>query len=61
MGERITKNLVEESLIRSILNRRPEKGLIHHSDRGSQYCSREYRKMLDHYGVIASIRNLTNT
>ena len=60
MGERITKNLVEESLIRSILNRRPEKGLIHHSDRGSQYCSREYRKILDQYGVIASMSRKGN-
>jgi putative transposase len=60
MGERITKNLVEESLIRSIMNRRPEKGLIHHSDCGSQYCSREYRKILDHYGVIASMSRKGN-
>ena len=60
MGERITKNLVEESLIRAIMNRRPEKGLIHHSDRGSQYCSREYRKILDHYGVIASMSRKGN-
>jgi len=60
MGERMTKNLVEESLIRAILTRRPEKGLIHHSDRGSQYCSREYRKLLDHYGVIASMSRKGN-
>ena len=60
MGERITKNLVEESLIRAILNRRPEKGLIHHSDRGSQYCSREYRKIIDQYGVIASMSRKGN-
>jgi transposase InsO family protein len=60
MGERMTKNLVEESLIRAILTRRPEKGLIHHSDRGSQYCSHEYRKILDYYGLIASMSRKGN-
>jgi transposase InsO family protein len=60
MGERITKNLVEESLIRAIMTRRPGKGLIHHSDRGSQYCAHEYRKILDHYGVIASMSRKGN-
>jgi len=60
MGERMTKNLVEESLIRAIIARRPGKGLIHHSDRGSQYCSHEYRKILDHYGLIASMSRKGN-
>jgi transposase InsO family protein len=60
MGGRMTKNLVEESLFRAIMIRRPEKGLLHHSDRGSQYCSREYRKLLAQYGVIASMSRKGN-
>ena len=60
MGERITKNLVGESLIRAVTTRRPDKGLIHHSDRGSQYCSHEYRKVLDQYGLIASMSRKGN-
>jgi len=43
MGERLTRNLVSESLFKAVAAKRPAKGLIHHSDRGSQYCSREYR------------------
>ena len=46
MGDRLTRNLVRESLIRAISIRKPVDGLIHHSDRGSQYCSYEYRDML---------------
>jgi putative transposase len=46
MGDRLTRNLVRESLIRAISIRKPVEGLIHHSDRGSQYCSYEYRDML---------------
>jgi len=60
MGERITKNLVAASLIRAVMRRRPEKGLIHHSDCGSQYCSLEYRKILDHYGMTASMSRKGN-
>jgi transposase InsO family protein len=46
MGTRLTRDLVSESLIRAIAVRDPAKGLIHHSDRGSQYCSYEYRDIL---------------
>ncbi|PTL34957.1 hypothetical protein CLG94_12085 [Candidatus Methylomirabilis limnetica] len=42
MGERMTKNLVSQSLCRAVTSKRPVRGLIHHSDRGSQYCSYEY-------------------
>ena len=46
MGERLTRNLVSESLLRAIAAKRPAKGLIHHSDRGSQYCAQEYQQTL---------------
>ena len=35
--------------------RRPGPGLIHHSDRGSQYAAREYRRELAAHGMIASM------
>ena len=60
MGKRLTKHLVEESLIRGIMAKRPAKGLIHHSDRGSQYCSGEYREILNRYGFIASMSRQGN-
>ncbi len=40
MGERLTRNLVSQSLFRALAAKCPAKGLTHHSDRGSQYCSK---------------------
>ncbi len=60
MGERITKNLVSESLFRAVTARRPAKGLIHHSDRGSQYCSPKYRELLEKFGMTASMSRKGN-
>ena len=55
MSKRMTKNLVSQSLFRAVSLKRPQAGLIHHSDRGSQYCSTEYRKLLKRYGMEASM------
>ena len=60
MGERLTKNLVSQSLFRAVAARRPAKGLIHHSDRGSQYCAYEYRNILDQFGLKASMSRKGN-
>ena len=54
LGSRITKELVTQSLFRAVAARRPLRGLIHHSDRGSQYCSPHYRKLLDQFGMKTS-------
>jgi len=55
MGERLTRNLVSQSLFKAVAAKRPAKGLIHHSDRGSQYCSYEYRNILERFGLKASM------
>jgi putative transposase len=60
MGERMTRNLVSESLCRAISAKRPPMGLMHHSDRGSQYCSQEYRDILDQFGLRASMSGKGN-
>ena len=60
MGERLTKSLVSESLFRAVAARRPAEGLIHHSDRGSQYCSYEYRGLLDQFKMTASMSGRGN-
>ncbi len=60
MGERLTKSLVSQSLFRAVAAKRPAKGLIHHSDRGSQYCSYEYRSILDQFGFKASMSRKGN-
>lgn len=60
MGERLTKSLVSESLFRAVTANRPDKGLIHHSDRGSQYCSYEYGKLLKQFGMKVSMSGKGN-
>ncbi|MDO8655347.1 MAG: IS3 family transposase [bacterium] len=60
MGERLTRNLVSQSLFKAVVAKRPAKGLIHHSDRGSQYCSHEYRNMLERFGLKASMSRKGN-
>jgi len=60
MSERMKKELVSRSLCRAVAARRPGKGLVHHSDRGSQYCAREYRRLLVRFGMEASMSGKGN-
>ena len=60
MGERLTRNLVSQSLFRAVAAKRPAKGLMHHSDRGSQYCSQEYRNLLGQFGLQVSMSGIGN-
>jgi len=55
LGPRMTKNLVSQSLFRAVAAKGPVPGLIHHSDRGSQYCAHEYRRLLDQFHMRASM------
>jgi putative transposase len=55
MSERMTKNLVMQALFRATSAKRPARGLVHHSDRGSQYCSDNYQKLLKQFGMAASM------
>ena len=60
MRERMTKELVIDALRMAWFRRRPGPGLIHHSDRGSQYCSHEFQKQLAAYGMLASMSRKGN-
>jgi putative transposase len=60
LGSRITKELVITSLLLAVKRKRPLPGLINHSDRGSQYCSSEYRKLLDMFNMKASMSRKGN-
>ena len=46
MSSRMKAQLVCDALTMAIFRRRPKAGLIHHSDRGSQYASHKFRKLL---------------
>ena len=60
MSERMKKSLVSESLFRAVAAKRPAKGLMHHSDRGSQYCAYEYGKLLKQFGMQVSMSGKGN-
>jgi len=60
MGERLTKNLVSQSLLKAVAVKRPAGGLIHHSDRGSQYCAHEYQQILSHFNLKPSMSGTGN-
>jgi putative transposase len=60
MSERMTKDLVMQALFRAVAAKRPAKGLIHHSDRGSQYCALAYQKLLRQFGMQASMSRKGN-
>jgi transposase InsO family protein len=49
------ERLVELALDMALGRRRPRAGLVHHSDRGSQYTSREYRGLLECHGIVMSM------
>jgi len=55
MGERITKELAISALEMAISRRQPPAGLIHHSDRGSQYASGDYQQKLSDHGMLCSM------
>ena len=60
MSHRMTQELVGQALFRAVAARRPPKGLIHHSDRGSQYCSRSYRKLQKQFKITTSMSRKGN-
>jgi len=60
MGARMTQDLVMQALQKAITNRKPAAGLIHHSDRGSQYCAHQYRQLQENYGIKTSMSRRGN-
>jgi transposase InsO family protein len=60
MGARMTQELVGQALWRAIRYQRPAPGLIHHSDRGSQYCALDYQRLLKQHGLLASMSGKGN-
>jgi putative transposase len=55
MDEHFTAELVLGALEMALWNRKPEEGLIHHSDHGSQYTSLAFGERLEQSGVLGSM------
>ena len=56
----MTTDLVCQALFQAVSAKRPGPGLIHHSDRGSQYCAHEYQNCLRQFGMKASMSRRGN-
>jgi len=57
---RMTADIVTDPLIMAWFRRKPAAGLIHHSDRGSQYASHAFQAKLTEYGMICSMSRKGN-
>jgi transposase InsO family protein len=55
MSQQLTRTLALDALTMALSRRRPPRGLIHHSDRGSQYASGDYRRTLTANHVACSM------
>jgi putative transposase len=55
MDSRMTQTLVADALRAAYWRKKPGPGLLHHSDRGSQYCSHAYRALQASYGMQTSM------
>lgn len=60
MGDRIDSDLVRAALTMALQRRRPPAGLLHHSDRGCQYASESFRRLLADHGIVASMSRKGN-
>jgi transposase InsO family protein len=55
LSRRVDRDLVLRALEKAIVERQPPPGLVHHSDRGWQYASKEYVALLEKHAMVASM------
>lgn len=60
VSNRMKRDLAIRALEMAVALRKPPKGCIHHSDRGSQYCSHDYQKLLRKHGFKDSMSGKGN-
>ena len=60
MSQRLTVELAEQALTMALANRNPLAGLLHHSDRGSQYAATRYQLLLTTHGITTSMSRRGN-
>lgn len=60
LGQRMTVDLVSQALDAACAAKKSKPALIHHSDRGSQYASKEYRGKLEDYNMTCSMSRKGN-
>ena len=60
LEQRLERKVALEALEMALRDRNPPRGLLHHSDRGSQYASQEYRALLARHGIVSSMSRKGN-
>ena len=60
MAEHMRTKLVNDALLMAVWKRKPEKGLMWHTDRGSQYASESHRALLIQHGIRQSMSRKGN-
>jgi transposase InsO family protein len=60
LSERLERGLALDALTMALKQRQPSSGLLHHSDRGSQYASHEYQQLLAQHGILSSMSRSGN-
>jgi len=60
VGPNLSPGLAAAALEEALASRTPPPGLVHHSDRGIQYCSREYMALLKQHQIIPSMSRPAN-
>jgi transposase InsO family protein len=60
MGEHLGSRLVVDALEMAVARRLPGEGLVAHSDRGSQYASAHYQRLLERHGIACSMSRRGN-
>lgn len=60
MADHMRSELISDALVMAVGRRKPSSDLMHHSDRGSQYASAHYQKLLGRLGIIVSMSRKGN-
>jgi transposase InsO family protein len=60
LADHMQGTLVHEALLMALGRRQPAHGLMHHSDRGSQYASKHYQRLLAERGIAVSMSRKGN-
>jgi putative transposase len=60
MADHLRAGLCVDALVMALQRRRPEPGLVHHSDRGVQYAAEPYRHVLARHGIEQSMSRRGN-
>lgn len=59
-ADNMKTELCIKALNNAVIRHKPAKGLIHHSDRGVQYCSHEYQSLLRKHNMVCSMSRKGN-